>query len=529
MARSPIPDLLPSRERVLRLLAKKPARARDLVQSGLSAATIFRAAADLRARKFVRGDEEGVLEATDRGRGWIRLRDTAAELEPQLPIPALELVPTLARRQAVGLALCGVAWRTSDHADRSLAGFGFLGGPNGGKTTLARAVTALAGGDPSADLVDVPAQRGCDLFVRRDARGAEVTRARFLTVPVVILDEDDKGEDRDVRRTIDQGYLHGTIRVNMGNETYAIPATPVTVRNPKAPAEAPLEERFGSHVSLLRRLVIFNADADPLAEDDLKDWLAELITVDAERPVKVPKVRNPTLACAGRFRQIMKLILRRPDHWKELDAHLLENLARGATGFFEGDEAAIRYVAWAWARVIATLGWLHPEWESLLRRMFENPIEEVVAPAVVVEPEPEQVRAAREYVALAVERLGANFVLARDLLTEALNAREVGADKLGAIATPVVAAFFKHHGRDAKRAIYLLGLDRLFETVGYSTEDAEGLVGLAVELNLRPKRAAYALELGAQMLARDFRLEHLAWFDSRFPRRPPQRRGASRR
>lgn len=528
MARIPICDLLPSRERVLRLLDEKASRALDLVRPGLSAATIFRAAADLRERKLIRGDADGVLEVTDRGRGWLRLRDAAAELEPQLPIPALELVPTLTRRSAVGLGLCSVAWRTSEDADRSLAGLGFLGGPNGGKTTLARALAALAGGDPSADVVDVPAQRGCDLFVRRDARGAEVTRARFLTVPVVVFDEDDKGEDREVRRTIDQGYLHGTLGVNMGNETYEIPATPVSVRNPKAAADALLEDRFGCHASLLRRLVIFNVDADPLDEDDLTDWLAELITVDAARAVKIPKVRNPTLECAGRFRKVMKLILRRSDHWKELDAHLLQNLARGATGFFETDEAAVRYVVWAWARVVATLGWLHPEWESLLRRMFENPAEEIVAPAVEVVPEPAEVRAAREFVALVVERLGADFALARDLLSKALDARERGADKLGAIATPVVQAFLELHGRDSKRAVYLLDLDRLFGTVGYTTEHAQALVGRAADLGFSPKGAAYALELGAEMLARGFKLEHLAWFDARFRGRPV-RRSASRR
>jgi len=126
----------PTSQRVLRLLGHGPLKGDDLVRPGLARASVHRALVDLFAADLMSVDDKGVYTATKKGRAWLDARLESQEIAPELPIPALALVPTDVHRSLLMIGLCTTVRRTHHVAERNLAGFLLVDGAKCFKTTM---------------------------------------------------------------------------------------------------------------------------------------------------------------------------------------------------------------------------------------------------------------------------------------------------------------------------------------------------------------------------------------------------------
>lgn len=540
------PSIKPAAERLLRLIVERAAKARDLVRPGLSHATVFRHVGSLLAEGLVTVDDEGVYRATRKGRGWIDARTTDLEVAPSLPIPALDKAPTPEHRAAIELGVCAVAARVHRTADRSLGGFVLLGEPGSFKTTTAKSIVALVGGDTREDVVDTALEAGRGLLVRRNARGEEVTRCRLLGVPAAVFDEADKVQDVRAKSLLENVYFMGTSTVNNGGEVFDVACTPVATMNPVDEEGTTFAELTGFHGSRERRVVFVQLPKVLLPPEKLdEDWFEELVAADRDRAVKLPPPRSPALKAAGRFRAIIDLVIEDPKRARDLEPHVLNVMARGATAWLD-DERAVRLVAFAWARLMSTNGYCYPDWELRLqlhfapdavrrarrvrrraRRMkklhdavkahldgdLARALELIRREGTLRADAPELVTTMESIAQTIVVGLGGDLTRARSLVEREAGLRRHGMSMLDGAPLLEAAADAKLTVDDA--ACYIR-LGAHLSQLRRPAKDAVTLSKQADALELTTDDACYAMHLGLELLERGFTLEHLPVFDRTF-------------
>ena len=109
-------------------------------------------------------------------------------------------------------------------------------------------------------MVDLAAEAGRSLWIRRDAAGEIRSQRALLSAAVVVLDEYGLA-DRAVRQAI-VPFLSGRRRVPVENDVLPITPVPIITMNPR-PGEA-LTARTGFSPPQLRRLVPCDLGAIPL-------------------------------------------------------------------------------------------------------------------------------------------------------------------------------------------------------------------------------------------------------------------------
>ncbi len=360
--------LSPTVIRVLRMIVKRPSRVTEMVQPGLSEATIHRATSDLRKRGLVVADD-GVQSATDAAHLALEAADATSAVIPTLPIPALGHLPTTKHRAFVEIGLCAAAARTHLTVREGLPGIIFVGEPGAQKTRACRALIAAAVGDPYLDLVEAALPSGRGVFIRHDARGDEVSRSHLLSVPVAVFDECDKIEDPVTRRMVEQAYFHGTAQVVLDKDPVEMKAMPVAVMNPLAVMNSDFEARTGFHHSIFRRVIYADFATLKAPKDHDTDWLKEFFATDSARKVKLPKPRTPSLDAALRIRKAIDALAKSADVKEKTDEFMLAVIAKGATAWLD-DEAAIRLVVFNWALLIEATGVLVSEWQLAFKMHF---------------------------------------------------------------------------------------------------------------------------------------------------------------
>jgi hypothetical protein len=487
------PSMKPAAERLLRLIVERASRAKDLVRTGLSQATVFRHVSSLLAEGFVTVDDNGVYRASRKGREWIDARTLDLEVAPELPIPALSKAPSPVHRAILELGACAAAARVHRTADRSLAGFVLLGPSGTFKSTTACAMVAMAGGDVREDVVDAASEAGRGLLVRRNARGEEVTRCRLLKVPVAVFDETDKLQDARAKSILENVYFMGTATANNEGTVFDVTCTPVATLNPVDEEGSTFAELTGFHCSRERRVVLVQLPKVSIPPERLdEDWLAELVSADRDRAVKLPPPRSPALKAAGRFREIIDLVIEDPKRAQDVDPHVLNVMARGATAWLD-DERAIRLVSFAWARLMVTNGYCHPDWELRLQLHF--------APAAVRKARRARRRARRmKKLEDAVKKhLGGDLAHALKVIRREGVVRTEAPELvtgMEAIARTVVSDF----EGDARRVVSVLERDVALRRRGLSIDNAVVLVQSANDARLSVEEAARLIRIGADLL-----------------------------
>ncbi len=285
--------------------------------------------------------------------------------------PPLREVPSAQHRALVDLALGALVLRQLTDQEEHHAGFLLVGPSLTWKSSAGRFLCLAAGADPATCLVDLAAEAGRSLWIRRDATGDIRSQRALLSASVVVLDEYGLA-DRAVRQAV-LPLISGRCRVPLENDVLPITPVPIITMNPR-PGQS-LTARTGFSLPQLRRLVPCDLGAVPLPDLALTGQRA----LDAARAAGPLTLRAPTGSCEA-FREAVVRLLRQalvPDAGGIVDVELLLGLGRGLTGWLT-PPIALRQVLYDFLLVVETVSWVKPGWLDLVRA-FPDRGEEAVA------------------------------------------------------------------------------------------------------------------------------------------------------
>ncbi len=274
--------------------------------------------------------------------------------------PPLREVPSPHYCALLELEIGALVVRQLTDQEEHHAGFVLVGPSLTWKTSAGRFFCLTAGADPATCIVDLAAEAGRSLWIRRDATGDIRSQRALLSAAVVVLDEYGLA-DRMVRQAV-VPFISGRRRVPLENDVLPITPVPIITMNPR-PGQS-LTARTGFSLPQLRRLVPCDLGAVPLPDLALIGDRA----LDAARQAGPLILRAPKGSCEE-FREAVVRLLRHvliPDAVGIVDVELLLGLGRGLTGWL-GPAIALRQVLYDFLLVVETVGWVTPGWLDLVR------------------------------------------------------------------------------------------------------------------------------------------------------------------
>ena len=279
--------------------------------------------------------------------------------------PPLRETPSPQHRAMDELAIGALVVRQRTDQMEHHASFLFVGPPLSGKSVSGYFLCLVAGADPDTCVVDLAAESGRSMWVRRGAAGDIRSQRALLSGPVIVLDEFGLA-DRAVRQAV-APFLSGRRRIPFENEILSITPVPIITMNPR-PGDT-LSARTGCSLAQLRRVVPCDLSAVPLPDLALEGGRA----IDAAR-VRGPLILRPPRASCETFRAAVVRLLRRtlvPEAVGLVDVELLLGLARGLTGWLT-PAVAMRQALYDFLLVIETVNWVRPGWLEAVRA-FPDP------------------------------------------------------------------------------------------------------------------------------------------------------------
>ncbi len=274
--------------------------------------------------------------------------------------PPLREVPSPQHRALIELEIGALVLRQLTDQEEHHAGFLLVGPSLTWKTSAGRFVCLTAGADPATCIVDLAAEAGRSLWIRRDATGDIRSQRGLLSAAVVVLDEYGLA-DRAVRQAV-LPLISGRRRVPLENDILTITPVPIITMNPR-PGQS-LTARTGFSLPQLRRLVPCDLGVAPLPDLALTGERA----LDAARAAGPLILRTPKGSCEE-FREAVVRLLRQalvPDAVGIVDVELILGLGRGLTGWLP-PPIALRQVLYDFLLVVETVGWVKPGWLDLAR------------------------------------------------------------------------------------------------------------------------------------------------------------------
>lgn len=344
---------------ILEFLSAHPQPIRDLLGT-YPKATVYARLRALQAKGLVakRGREYLLTTAGLQAKAQ---RESAPALEGLNGVYApLRVVPSPQHRAQVELAISALVLRQLTDQEEHHAGFLLLGPPLTWKSAGGRFLCLVAGADPEACVVDLAAESGRSLWVRRGAAGDIRSQRALLSAPIIVLDEYGLA-DRAVRQTV-APFVSGRRRVPFENEILPITPVPVVITNPR-PGNS-LSARTGFSPAQLRRLVPCDLGAVSLPDLALEGGQA----IEAARQAGPLALRPPRGSC-GEFRSAAVKLLRQvlvPEAVGSVDVELLIGLGRGLTGWLT-PVVAMQQALYDFLLVVETVGWVRPGWLEAVR------------------------------------------------------------------------------------------------------------------------------------------------------------------
>jgi hypothetical protein len=272
----------------------------------------------------------------------------------------LSQVPTALHRALLELAFAAVVHRQYGDQDEHHAGFVLLGPTMAWKTSAGRFLCHALGVDPAIHVVDLAAESGKSVWIRRGPAGDIVAQRALLEASVVVFDEY-QSADREVRRAV-APFLSGRRRVAVENTVLTIAPVPFVTMNPGAGES--FAARTGLSVPQLRRLIPCDLSAVDLPDLALEGGRG----VEAARRVG-PLTRPAPRASCESYRVGVVRLLRQalvPEALAIVDVELLLGLGHGLTAWLPVT-AAMRQVLHKVLLVLETVGWTRPGWVELVR------------------------------------------------------------------------------------------------------------------------------------------------------------------
>jgi hypothetical protein len=274
--------------------------------------------------------------------------------------PPLRQAPSPQHRALLELGLAAVVRRQHAGQEEHHAGFLLLGPPLTWKSSAGRFLCLAAGADPARCVVDLAAEAGKSLWIRRGADGGIHSQRTLLAGPVIVLDEYQQA-DPAVRRAI-APLLSGRYRIPVENELITLTAVPVITVNPRGGDSLTARTRLSA--AQLRRLVPCDLANVPLPDLALEGERA----IEAARRAGPLVLRPPRVSCEE-FRGAVVHLLRRiltPEGLRLVDVELLLGLGTGLTAWLPA-AVAMRQALYDFLLIVETVGWVTTGWLELVQ------------------------------------------------------------------------------------------------------------------------------------------------------------------
>jgi hypothetical protein len=329
---------------------------KSLIDKSTSRSTFYRCKGKLCTNGWLEADGKGRYRTTERG--IQRLQSLLGEVPEGLATiyPPLTQVPTSYHRAAIELSVAAVIARSHDlRPDRHPSII--LAGPTlKWKTSAAIFTCHMIGLDPSTHIVNLAAEAGRSLWLRKTSTGEIHYKRDLLEAPLVVFDEL-QNADPECKRFL-KIWMDGRKVFLLENEKLTLQATSFITLNPCEGHS--LEERVGLDRAQIRRCLIGDLTNIKILDLAIKGEEA-IKAAKTHAPLMTPKPRHD---CTPYKTQTYDLLSRTlNDAGMELvDLETLVMLSTAMTAFMEPVEA-IRSVLYDSHLLYQTLGWTIPDWQ----------------------------------------------------------------------------------------------------------------------------------------------------------------------
>jgi hypothetical protein len=281
--------------------------------------------------------------------------------------PPLALVPSPVHRALTELILAAVVARQHEVRPDRHPFFVCFGRTLRWKTSLGLFVCHALGLDPTRHVVDLGAESGKSLTVRRSGGGGLAFERELLGASFVTLDEF-LNADSSVRSSAGL-FLAGRLTVPFENAQLAVKPVALLTLNPRD--KPTLEGRLGLSAALVRRAIL--ADLDAIGMPDLATVGQQALT--AARAHAPFVIQPPAVDCVVHRERLVDVVrgMLRPEAHERVDVELVLNLCTGMTAFLPDATRAIRQVLYDLGLVSETLHWTRPGWTDIVRQFALRP------------------------------------------------------------------------------------------------------------------------------------------------------------
>ena len=357
----------------LKILAalRSPATATDVIAStGLSKPTVYRRLKTLELSGLIYR-AEGIYGCGAAGLAALASNKMSDLRRPASRVwPWLDELPLPEFRSFATLVLFAVMARRANIGEDRNPGFVAFGPTQRLKSWLIKILCYLAGSAPELCQLPMQSVRARGLIGRLDGQGTLGDTNPVLQQPIVWLEEASLAETgvyRDVA-----ALLQGSRIVKIEGHEIDIPAVPIIEMNPRTES-GDLENRTGLDIPRLRRVITLDfarLEITPVMRRNAKALGEHFKTIGPLRLDDAPRTPLSMAATMLLDRAIAACV--RPESQDYVDVGRLATLVLGGRAVLS-DMDAVTETVWCWAECMATLGFLMPQWRTLLAEVFLDP------------------------------------------------------------------------------------------------------------------------------------------------------------
>jgi hypothetical protein len=281
--------------------------------------------------------------------------------------PPLSLVPSPYHQAVIELAIASVIARKYGLRTDKHLGILVMGQTLKFKTGSGVFLCDVLGLDPATHVVNLGAEAGRSMFVRRKSTGAVLTRRELMDSCLSVLDEFENA-DAETKRFIRGVWLDGRRSLPYENTTLDVLAVPYLTMNPSEGKT--LEDRTGLSTALIRRLIILDLTNITLPDLAVKGEQI-LRAAKAHAPLKLTAPKGNCEQYRTNVDNVLTITLQESAR-KLVDQDSILMLMTALTSYLEPLEAA-RLILHDLHMVWQTLGWTQAHWMMHIKS-FPDPI-----------------------------------------------------------------------------------------------------------------------------------------------------------
>jgi hypothetical protein len=268
---------------------------------------------------------------------------------------ALAEVPTPQHKAIIELATAAIIARKFNLRSDRHPTIVIVGPTLSWKTSAGIFLCHMHGLDPSTQVVNMAAESGRSLWLRRTSTGAIAYKRELLATPFVVFDEY-QSADQESKRLL-RIWMDGRKNVAIENEKLTIEAAPLLTLNPSKGES--LENRLGLDRAQLRRSITCDLTGIKLPNLAMKGE-GVLTAAKNQPPLNLVKPSHDLTKYRPKLYDLFTATLN--EEGQELaDLETLTMLSTAMTAYFEPDEA-IQLVFYDALLLFETLGWTRPGW-----------------------------------------------------------------------------------------------------------------------------------------------------------------------